>query len=1081
MSSSSIPHTLKVYPCGGQGYIGKLDYAPLATTASAAPISSPTASVHTIVVLDRSGSMGNNVERLVNRVLPQLFERLQYAAQDPITLFAFDNEARTVESTVQELKQVRMVAGGATHMSTALHCLNSWLHERVRQHDRRPIRVLTISDGDVHDMSEVLALAPQIAAYIRQSELVVNSQAVRLFTSSGQPDTRAVASVLQLNTMSASTLVDMVAHASETVLAQQMEPLFAQDGLKQSIELASTEAVFLATPWDKEAAQLLRITPGENTFWLRTIPNQLTLTTDASLPVQYVGVQVKETLTFDTYSSVLRTKIEYFMNQLSLLKVMNTASASEQIGRIVTYFSDMEKVLVANEGDMQLLLSSGRLRARLDYFRQKIVKSQRSVAQRMSELASDERVAQFNSAQSAEYLRTVTNTRNARGLVRRANTAGTDFNTKAREEVRAMAAHLDHLKDVDDSKHQVSFYSQGTTLEGIRTVCDLVTQNLLDDVDAPEIVQLLNIVGVACQAPIGEFPDPITWRVTQMHPGCYVSLSDVLIVEMNKEVLKTPGTSAPIVNVIPMFEDARIQRFLQKHAPSLLQYTCGIGMRRMLADIPMTYEYTIVAGIWQMVPQLNLDKSTLAVQTWVALIQTFQRATGNYFQYNVADVGAPTDPTRSYFISGDGVTKMVSPLLTLLGDEHKRAYIPAILRALYTYETWQALRRGYKNAPNPGEAAQEQLHRLIGLNMERDKTAVRPLFEPEPQDPHFHDQYEIVDDEFRKNLKEMWYINALTLLPAYLEVARQVLVDPQYDAVQAMRSVPELSSQTARDALQLVGELDEFQFFNMVQALQYTTTAQRLDKENKRMLMTDVGLVDRAQTELRAYVRAQFKQQYDADCAYKAKQEQEVLCTELVQSLVSSTTLAEYVQLLQQGVTRGGRTCQLVNRSSAGFVELQASLFDVTRAVPLRPKKLEVLLLGRDLQQQDVVVWNGGNVVMGVNMLQYAQVYRAGGGTEEGWAGVRDFYKRNYRITYRDGQPNRHSHSNNKVSFYALGYNTLEEYRAAVSSSEWHDYLSEHPDCCGTKRITHAPLSLQEKRARKKQLKTRRRVVGKEN
>jgi hypothetical protein len=67
-----------------------------------------------------------------------------------------------------------------------------------------------------------------------------------------------------------------------------------------------------------------------------------------------------------------------------------------------------------------------------------------------------------------------------------------------------------------------------------------------------------------------------------------VSLSDVLTVLDMGQKLKHPYNTEEIINVIPIFDDDRIHKFLRKYAPTILEYICSIGMRRIISDIPNT-------------------------------------------------------------------------------------------------------------------------------------------------------------------------------------------------------------------------------------------------------------------------------------------------------------------------------------------------------------------------------------------------------------------------------------------------------------------------------------------------------------
>ena len=56
--------------------------------------------------------------------------------------------------------------------------------------------------------------------------------------------------------------------------------------------------------------------------------------------------------------------------------------------------------------------------------------------------------------------------------------------------------------------------------------------------------------------------------------------------------LEVPGTKEEINNCIPIFQDERIYNVL-KNTPKTLELL-GIGMRRVLAEIPLTFESLIL-------------------------------------------------------------------------------------------------------------------------------------------------------------------------------------------------------------------------------------------------------------------------------------------------------------------------------------------------------------------------------------------------------------------------------------------------------------------------------------------------------
>lgn len=1032
---------LFVYP-NENGFIGKLTLD-LSYKSHTNDNLLSKSNVYTIVVLDRSGSMGDFVPRFVNRILPNIFRILNYDNNDVITLITFDSTPNKYTMSIQEMKNFKIKCQGQTYMAPGIKTLTDFIrHELPKTY--HALRLLTISDGEVHDPNPVQTAATQLASLIK-NDFMINSQAVRLFTSSSQPDTRAVSSLLQLNNVSNVNLLDLKTSLTDAEISATIASLFSGDSLHRHAILKAEEAILKSSPWQTSKNDTISLFPGENLFWLSELP-----TGNLTVGQTTVKISMQHSLTIDTYENLLKNKIDYYINQMKILKIVNTVESQNEVSEIMNYFQNIESTLLSNEKDVEVLLNDSSLRARLQYLKNTIVRKKKSFVMRMSQIANDDKVSQLNSAQQAEYLRAVDSTsKNARGLARRAVNQGLDFNEILRKEVRTMAQHLDELKDIDDNDHLVSFFSQDTTLGGIRAVCQLVTDDILDDVNAHDILRMINIVGVACSGPIGEFPDPMTWRVNELYLGCYVSLSDVLtaFLQSRGQPLQTPATNKTITNVIPIIENERIAKFLQKYAPSLLEYTCSIGMRRLIADVAMTAGYTICAGVWKLVEDLNENKSELHLKTFDQLVKSYEIVVGNYFQHVMPYI-KEQDNQLSYYIANNGITNMISPFIKLYrqNDGKKLEQIPKILRALYTYEIWQAVRKQYKNRDDSDIIAQKMLDRLIGLDLEKYKVPVKPLFENEPalNDITFHDQAHIDETYLDELMKTFYYVDYVILLPKYISAVVQSNID-------SIREIPSIDSKLICDSLMINYDIKTFKFYNMIQALLYTSKASRVDSDNEKMKIIDFVDEKSAEKMVQDYIRKRFENQYATDLAIKGRSERTELVSELVQSITQSQNHEEMIKFMREGLTRGKVQALIANSSSLGFVELKNKLLDLSEKIHRRLDIIKVLLLGRDYKNNDEPVWNNGNVLFTSNLHDFERIFVFLGFAGE-WEKIKaEYMKRNLHI-YRDGF-NRHGHGNTKPSYWAYGFMTLEFYRENVTPETFKEYCEIHHNCCGVAQL----------------------------
>lgn len=1114
---SSLPGSeapmLYVHPALG-GFIATLDLPeqPKSKSASVA-LSSGSSSpngpasadgITTIILLDQSGSMGQSVSRLVRTVIPAALEEMGVPPFEKVPLITFESSSKIYEMTRAEMWNSTMTAAGGTYMHYGIENVKAWL---TKQGDSiKALRILSISDGELNDDSMAMASSATLRQFLSTKAYPVNSQAVRLFTSSSQPSTKGLASMMQLSSGvdASASLVDVSAQSNLLAMASLFASLFVHDGLGSLQCLTSTTPILQSTPW-RAGQTTLAVSPGKNVFWLTGLPDD-----NAKLKLKdgrEVKFELREALSTANYHTLLSSKIDLYMQQLKVLKVVGTEDARKEISEIVGYFTSLDNAVAGSAAEMVALLKNPSLRSRIEYFKAVVQRTAKSTSAMMSQIANDDRVSKMNSAQSAEYLRSYDSSRNSKAMARRMLKVDedVDFTGVAREEAKAMAAHLDELKEVDDSSHTVSFYSQSTTLEGIKTICELVADGTIDCLDVNDIMRALNLVGVACHAPIGEYPDPMSYRLDKIYSGCYVSLADVLtgLLAGGGTPLTVPGSQngETIVNVLPFFDDVRIHMFLRKYAPKLLEYTAGVGMRRAVGAIPMTMGYTLLAGVWKLIEELDTNRSELQLKTFTLLVQTAKRAIGGYFAHVEPLLIDQQPRSLSYYIGGNGTTNMLLPLLSIVNSPEKQDLLPRILRALYTFEVWQMVRKSYRHKEQADVILKNMLHKLLSLDLANSskKTPRQPLFTPEPpvETLVFNSEYEVDEATLSQHVKSFWFVDYVAQLPAFLKAA-SMPADEGAAAAQfaAYRSIPSKSDATVAKALGVMYDWRMFQFYNVMQALIYTEKQERVKEKEEAVAAVPGGvgasssssssssssasplpgqsllpdLVDPAvgAAMVRSYVSSQYRAQYESEVLLKRKDEESALLSELLTSFYEAPDRATLVKLFQEGLTRGDTTVKLLNSGSDGFTDLKDKVLDINFPVRARRNLAELMLLGRDGSGDDAVhVWNGGNTLRFTEGLQgldtFAFLFLPA--DEARWNALKNSYLKRAIHMYRLSQPNRQGHSNDKPSYWALGFRDLEEMQKA-QPVEFEAYCKVHASCCGMGK----KLKLSERRKMKRGL-----------
>lgn len=1019
--------TLNVYPTE-KGAIGKL-VIPMTYEGT-----TKNKSLYTYVILDRSGSMGCNVNRIVTKVLPEVFNKLNYTSENKISIIAFDSSVTIEHHNISTLKNSKLRSCGTTYMEGAVMQLNRLINELPVGTN---IRIMSISDGELHDQVKTLNYASSIANNIKQ-KYNISSHAFRYKTSSyGQPDTRGLASVLQFNNIGKANIEEGLSDGDNiSDIVNTLVNMFINDQMNYSIILKSDKKVLKSSPWNKEQDELA-ITKGENILWLSEVPSELKINNTN------IDIVVKNKLTYGNFGKVLQSKIKYFINQLKILKVINTESSRKEITQIIEYFDELETTLNKSDLDLNKLLQSGKMRDRLLYFKSIIEKKKKSVLGKLAEIANDDRVGRLNAAQSASYLRKEDLGKLSKSLAKRAEKFGFDFDAKARAEVRNVARHIHELDDIDDGNHYTSYMSMESTLGGLRVLADLVKDNLVDDMGWEEILQMYHIVGIGCNSVIGEFPDPMTYRINNLYASSYISIADIMMsYSMNAKGVKAVGYNDMITNVIPLFDDDRIHKFLLKHTPALLEYTASIGMRKKILQIPNTHMYTICAGLWKYVELINKDKSEININAFIKLYNTFEVSTKNNFN-DIMQFLVKQDETMSYYINYCGITNMIKPLKLLIGKHQNdksllKHLTQRILRQLYSFETFQYTKKLGKDSKDPSEYKKNILHKLLGIDM-KNKTKFGSMYEK--QNPVHYNQYTIDKTEFNKISKELWYVDYISLLPKLLQGLHEE------DSISYIKNIKVMDEVFIKEALGIEYDLSTFKFYNIVESLIYNEKIKRVDDKNNKMKTYDLGNKENAEKMVKDYVKKVFYDIYMKEFNIMKKRTLKELADELGLQIVQSTSIDKFKDLLKNGIKKGIVHAKMSNSDSMGYIPMYKLLINTNFNVPHRAEKLKILLLGVD---NDEIVWNNGGIVF-TDMKVVKKVYEIIN-KEDVYEELITKYREKNKHIYRD-LPNRHGHSNDKPSYFALGFKTLLEMKQNVTYAQWNEYIKIHEHCCGVSQL----------------------------
>jgi hypothetical protein len=1026
-------------------FLAKIDIVENTTVSTIEKIRKPNKNnIETIVILDISGSMGQNVNRIVTQYLPFALETNGYDENDVITLITFETGSSIQKHTIKSLRVSKLTATGSTNMTPAIKNLQQVL----KNSSSKKFRILTISDGEIYDQNEAVNMASLLSNSIR-GQYQISSKAIRFFTSNSQPDTRGLSSVMQLNTTdNKNSIIDVNAYKQDEVTITFSDSF--KDNLGCSYSMCYSDNIFLDVPWSKTKIKEINLNNGTNIFWLNKCPDGEKLKLlNGNNEYEEVQIKINEPVDFESFNSIIKDKIDYFMKRLKVLKVVGTQESQTEIDNIVNYFGQLEDRFNRFEiSTSQDYKNAHTLQSRLSMFKEIKKKKNLSIAFKMMEIANDDKVRQLNSAQQAEYLRTTNTSLNAKNLAKRALKQGMDFDTVAIQEVKNMKQHINELNDIDDDEHYKSFYSQETTLGGIKTLCT-IDNDTLEQMSALDILQLLNIVGVPCVGPIGDFPDPKTYHLHELMLGSFISMSDILAAKSSGYSLTDPYTKKEIINVVPFYDDDRIQQFLMKYSPTLLEYIASLGMRNMILDIPNTYKYTIVGGLWNIVQRLDSEKTEVNIDILIKLVITYKTAVDGLFD-NVQPHIVEQDEYEksnnlSYYICNNGTTNMISPIITIMeekynGDSRKSNYIPNILRALYSFEIYQVVRKFYRNDGDGYIQRKAMLDKLLGIDFNKYASPLPELFQTQQMPKHYSNMH-LNDESYNYITDRMFWLDKMPLLPEYIYNS--------FDKDNGKKNLLESKKVKDEDIEKIIGinfDLKTFKLFCIVQAFLFDTKAERVDDDNKRMKIDDCGNFERMNKMISDYISKQYQSHYQSELSKQGKKEAELLTNELIDFMLYTNDINMFVKYFKDGLTRNHVHVEITDTYKLGYVELRDKIFDSNINVIKRVEKLKIFVMGT-LDNNDIV-WNKGNVVrISPNQLK---TYYENLGISDVWDELYPLYKAKNKYIYRDSdKPNRHTHCNSKPSYWAYGYPNVGKYFSSITKDEQEEYLKVHWECCG--------------------------------
>jgi Mg-chelatase subunit ChlD len=303
-----------------------------------------------IMILDISGSMGGHVHKLISDIIPKGLNMLNYDDYDKIYLITFESDVDSSEKTIKELKNDSTLEGrGGTYMAGVYQKLKSILMKNGNQQN---YRILVLSDGEIADQTETVIQAEELKKFVDDNKYSLSIGSIRYNTGYGQPDTRAISSVLMLNTDNTKekVLTEVSSNDPNEKISRKIYELFKDDYFESGFTIQSDKIKFRIEPW-KEGTNSLKLKEGNNIIFADGNPSLEKVGIFEGGRLKYKKDDFKNgyKINYSNYNTLLGAKINMTARKVRINKTSGSKAALEENKKIINYFENFEKKLIGNE------------------------------------------------------------------------------------------------------------------------------------------------------------------------------------------------------------------------------------------------------------------------------------------------------------------------------------------------------------------------------------------------------------------------------------------------------------------------------------------------------------------------------------------------------------------------------------------------------------------------------------------------------------------------------------------------------------------------------------------------------------
>lgn len=587
----------------------------------------------------------------------------------------------------------------------------------------------------------------------------------------------------------------------------------------------------------------------------------------------------------------------------------------------------------------------------------------RDIFDLFQELSREERLDKMKHALESQLVASDFKTRsNASGLARRAAKAGDGIEGTMCQELRELVAHLQKDSGLLDKERMVTTTTKEGLADMLRALITLLNNNALTGLTMQQLLMLAHLPGVPCKGPVGSFPDPSVYRISEVLLGNVYTMADLCMYKTRQDgqsptLTPVHGSGEPVTvtHVVPLFTQPGLARLFWNTCPTFMNVVCSMGMRGLPVMVPHTYLYSLTALVLRLSEQhMHAPNDSVLADTLSLALRNLSALAGNLYApmakaiqtaasvsaARVTPMGAPRMlPFIGYV---NWASKFLALQLAFRTSTISLLGLATVLREVYAHEVYMMVKPSFETEAKRVEA----LNHLLGLRWEQTGKVVPGPFESKSSYSSSSSTTATATASTTTTTTTTTTTNADDLT----ELASVMTIHPKAAAMTRLLQLIVYTTQllngssTSLDttmwsrlktpsvaflerALGLSVSLDLYDWALVVQAHIYHEKSLRCvedkdDPAKSQSLVPDLNTEQAIRAMVETYRAKWIQEEYDRRVARVAQQEQEVMLEQWIDHF-GKATMRDWCDTLKSGTFHyRGRTLSLANSQTPALQAL---------------------------------------------------------------------------------------------------------------------------------------------------------------